>query len=193
MKVINITRNNIELIVDLKKTTEEKDNAFLNALWQYVLHSKSITRKIPKCEMCGIYGDFTFEGFGGIKKVGKGMMYILLNDEEVYAVPDTIFHYFYIHGMIPTERFRDAVVNGFNPRDKQYIDKIQGVYCLGNWRENKKIKCRYCGKPYIGTIAYKKGKKRKDVEIYHEKYGYKIFKKDAYFSMCYNCFGITKH
>ena len=62
------------LVVNTKEN--EKDWEFLNCLWQYVLISKNISRTLPKCLYCGYKGEFCFEGFGAIKKVGNGIMYI---------------------------------------------------------------------------------------------------------------------
>ena len=45
----------------------------------------------------------------GIKRLGNRVMYIPINDSELYIVPEILFHYFYVHKMLPAQKFRDAV------------------------------------------------------------------------------------
>ena len=54
---------------------------------------------LPFCEICHERGKFKFEGLGGIKRLGNRVMYIPINDSELYIVPEILFHYFYVHKM----------------------------------------------------------------------------------------------
>ena len=87
MKNIMIGKDNINFIMDFSKDRTVIDQEFLEALWQYVLYSRNISRIAPECKICssqGNHGDFTFEGFGGIKKVGNGVVYIPISKDELY-------------------------------------------------------------------------------------------------------------
>ena len=44
MRVIEISENNIQLVIQDVQSSEEKDYDFLNTLWEYVLFSKNVTR-----------------------------------------------------------------------------------------------------------------------------------------------------
>ena len=66
MLVTRIDESNIHLIMSTTKKSRKRDSEFLNALWQYVLCSKEITRILPFCKICHERGKFKFEGFGGI-------------------------------------------------------------------------------------------------------------------------------
>ena len=110
MEIVRVFENNMELLV-IDTEEKEKDWIFLNCLWQYVLISKNISRTLPKCSYCGNKGEFTFEGFGAIKKVGNGIMYIPDSEGKLYMIPDIIFHYLFMHNMKPTELFKDSNSN----------------------------------------------------------------------------------
>lgn len=126
MKVINIPDENIEsLMVNSKE--EEKDWLFLNRLWKFVLYSKNISRTLPTCRYCGAKGEFCFEGFGGLKKVGNGVMYIP-DAENLYIIPDIVFHYLFVHDMQPTDMFRNMIFSALEPETEEYIEKIKKVY-----------------------------------------------------------------
>ena len=104
MDIVKVFENNMDLLV-VNTKENEKDWEFLNGLWQYVLISKNISRTLPKCLYCGYKGEFCFEGFGAIKKVGNGIMYIPDSNDKLYMIPDIIFHYLYIHNMEPTKTY----------------------------------------------------------------------------------------
>ena len=74
MRKTIINKHNWSLIFDINEANIQNDIAFLNALWQYVLKSRNISRMVPTCKICHQHGEFTFEGFGGIKKIGDGVM-----------------------------------------------------------------------------------------------------------------------
>lgn len=192
MEVININKNNIDLIVEKQVGDGIRDYKFLNSLWQYVLYSKSVSRRLPVCEMCGIQGDFKFEGYNGIKKVGGGMMYIPIGENKIYAISDMMFHYFFIHNMVPTKEFRRAVIEEIKPPQSEYANLVKELYIAKMEPLNTKMKCKYCGRPYIGTTVYRKGSKKKEVVIYDERRRSKLFNKEKYLKMCYYCFGVTK-
>ncbi len=83
---------------------------------------------LPFCEICHERGKFKFEGFGGIKRLGNRVMYIPMNDNELYVVPEIIFHYFYVHKMLPVQKFRDAVFSGPKPESDRYIEMVKPYY-----------------------------------------------------------------
>ena len=124
MDIVKVFENNMDLLV-VNTKENEKDWEFLNGLWQYVLISKNISRTLPKCLYCGYKGEFCFEGFGAIKKVGNGIMYIPDSNDKLYMIPDIIFHYLYIHNMEPTKLFKDMVYSAPKPQTKEYIDIIK--------------------------------------------------------------------
>ena len=45
---------------------------------------------LPFCEICHERGKFKFEGLGGIKRLGNRVMYIPINDSELYIVPEIL-------------------------------------------------------------------------------------------------------
>lgn len=66
MKNILIGKDNINFIMDFSKDRTVIDQEFLEALWQYALYSRNISRIAPECKICskqGNHGDFTFEGY----------------------------------------------------------------------------------------------------------------------------------
>ena len=69
MLVTRIDESNIHLVMNTTKKSRKRDSEFLNALWQYVLCSKEITRILPFCKICHERGKFKFEGFGDRKSV----------------------------------------------------------------------------------------------------------------------------
>lgn len=192
MKVITIEKDNIDCIMDINKVYENRDNEFINALWQYVLYSNHVSRILPVCEICDRF-EFVFEGFGGIKKVGNGLMYIPVSEEEIYVIKDITFHYFYIHNKVPTQKFRNAVIYGPKPESDQY-SKIVETFYKSNI-EDKVIwehkKCMYCKKPFVGTFAFRKGSKRKNISNYEENCLDKILPR-KYIGICLHCLHYTK-
>ena len=168
MLVTRIDESNIHLVMNTTKKSRKRDSEFLNALWQYVLCSKEITRMLPFCEICHERGKFKFEGLGGIKRLGNRVMYIPINDSELYIVPEILFHYFYVHKMLPAPKFRDAVLSGPKPESDRYIDMVKPYY----YNFDKYIGCRggicsNCGKELEGDLIYSKGR-NKSVAVYWE-------------------------
>lgn len=184
-----IERDNIELILQKSQFCEEKDQEFLNSLWKYALFSKSISRTLPTCLICDKFGEFEFEGLGGIKKVGNGIMYIPITDQKVYAVPDILFHYFFIHNVKPTDIFRDAVIHSYKPNTNQYGDILKEIYYLNKKqsRVKKQIRCSNCGELFEGYIAYKLSRKKEDVQIYKNRIFNNIFNREQYIGVCIKC------
>ena len=194
MQNIMICRDNINLIMDLKKDRNEIDQEFLDALWQYVLYSRNTSRTAPKCRLCSKQGDFKFNVLGGIKNVGNGLMYIPVNKDELYIIPDVVFHYYYIHNIAPIIKFRNAVVGGVKPDSIQYVDMVKSSYVPKEesvvlWRH---IKCDCCGNSFNGCIAFRNEKKTQNVKVYQERKFNKIFYKDNYVGVCYKCLHYTK-
>lgn len=196
MQVTMIGKDNIGLIMHTECRNRRQDVKFLNALWQYVLYSKNVSRIVPFCKTCHEHGKFTFEGLGGIKKVGDGMMYIPINVEELYIIPDIVFHYFYIHKVRPTKRFRDAVINESKPDSAQYIDQIELYYKPKIIYERGDIVCPCCGKIFYGSLGFTKGE-GKDVTVFHKKFIKRLFNRDKsekeeLIRICYNCLHYVK-
>ncbi|MBQ3782565.1 MAG: hypothetical protein II838_03850 [Lachnospiraceae bacterium] len=192
MEIVRVFENNMELLViDTEK--KEKDWIFLNCLWQYVLISKNISRTLPKCSYCGNRGEFTFEGFGAIKKVGNGIMYIPDSEGKLYMIPDIIFHYLYMHNMKPTKLFKDMVYSAPKPQTKEYIDIIEKVYYVQDkLQESEKIKCNYCNKKFKGVVVYKQGKNNSMVKIHRQHSLIQRIIGEKYIGLCANCFHLTK-
>ena len=192
MQIIEINNDNVHLIVQENQINEKINNEFINALWKYVLFSRNVSRTMPSCKICHKLDVFEYEGFGGIKEVGNGVMCIPSEAGDVYIIPDILFHYFYSHNLMPTKMFRDAVINGPKPDTQQYGELIREAYCLYKKRVQswKHINCSCCGEPFEGTMAYVIGRKRKSIHLYHEKFYHGIFRKDV--GVCFNCLHYTK-
>lgn len=194
MRVIEISENNIQLVIQDVQSSEEKDYDFLNTLWEYVLFSKNVTRTLPTCTICNEKGVFKYEGLGGVKKVGNGMMYIPITSKEVYMVPDILFHYFYSHNAIPTLIFKDAILHGYKPNTKQYRDIVKEVYDP-NAKHSilwKNVRCSHCGEMFEGSIAFRISKRRGNVRIFHEKIYHKLLYGEKYVGVCLKCLNYTK-
>ncbi|MFR5193445.1 MAG: hypothetical protein ACLTFZ_12820 [Lachnospiraceae bacterium] len=192
MDIVKVFENNMDLLV-VNTKENEKDWEFLNCLWQYVLISKNISRTLPKCSYCGYKGEFCFEGFGAIKKVGNGIMYIPDSNDKLYMIPDIIFHYLYIHNMEPTKLFKDMVYSAPKPQTKEYIDIIKRVYYVQEiLPESEKIKCNYCNKKFKGAIVYKQGKNNSMIKIHRPHYLLQRIIAEKYVGLCANCFHLTK-
>ena len=197
MKNIMIGKDNINCIMDFSKDRTVIDQEFLEALWQYVLYSRNISRIAPECKICssqGNHGDFTFEGFGGIKKVGNGVVYIPISKDELYIIPDAVYHYFYVHNIVPVLEFRNAVVYGVKPDNMQYIEIVKSIYVPENQLDNswEHIKCDCCGNSFNGCIAYRIGDKKRNVKVYQASKRKKMFHKDKYIGVCFECMHYTK-
>ena len=98
MQAILIKQRNINLIMNVWRVKLIKDTKFLNALWQYVLFGRTSWLRIkPICKigLCNL--DFTFHGLGGMKRIGPGWIYIPVDNDKLYVMPDSVFHYFYVH------------------------------------------------------------------------------------------------
>lgn len=192
MLVTRIDKCNIHLVMNITKKNRKRDSEFLNALWQYVLFSKRISRRLPYCEICHIHGKFTFEGLGGIKKVGDGLMYIPINDNELYIVPDIIFHYFYTHKMLPTQKFKSAVLSGPKPESERYIEIVKPYYYTFDNDMGWRLVCSNCGKELKGNVIYSKGQS-KSVAVYREPLldilfpTIKVAKVNEFTILCYHC------
>ena len=190
MLVTKINKNNIHLVMNTNKKSRKRDKKFLNALWRYVLCSKEVSRMLPYCEICHERGKFTFEGLGGMKKVGDGLMYIPINDNELYIVPDILFHYFFKHKMLPAQKFKDAVLSSPKPESEQYIEMIKPYY----YSFDKYIGCREgictnCGKELKGDLIYIKGH-NKSVAVHWEPFWDVLFPGNngtTFIVLCYNC------
>ena len=186
-----IGKDNIELVIQGFQSSEEKDQEFLNSLWKYVLFSENFTRILPTCVICNKHGEFEFdyEGLGGIKRVGNGIMHIPITEQEVYAVPDVLFHYFFTHNAKPTEMFRNAVLHGYKPNTNQYREIVKKNYYLKEKRSKAKkgIKCPNCGKAFEGFIAYKLSRRNGNVRVYKDRFVNKIFNREQYIGVCINC------
>ncbi len=194
MKIVKIDKNNIQLIVQNIQSIEEKDYKFLNALWEYVLFSKNVSRTLPMCTICSEKGVFKYEGLGGIKKVGNGLMYIPITEKEVYIVPDILFHYFYSHNAIPTLIFKNAVLYGYKTNTDQYREIIRKVYDANDehsilW---KNIRCSNCGNTFKGSIAFRISKSKGNVKMFHEKFYHKILYGEKYVGVCIKCLQYSK-
>lgn len=185
MKQIKIGKGNINLIMDKKEICKEIDMEFLNALWQYVLFSRNESRTAPFCEICYEHGKFMFEGFGGIKKVGNGNMFIPIKDNKLYIIPDIIFHYFYIHNAKPSSEFRESVIYGVKPDSEEYAEKIKPFYKPRTSFEAMHIKCPHCGMPLESEIAYAKGNSG-NVTVYQKK-GRMQYREEEFVDICFNC------
>lgn len=190
MNVINITDENIELLM-VNSKEEEKDWMFLNRLWKFVLYSKNISRTLPTCIYCGSKGEFCFEGFGGSKKVGNGVMYIP-DAENLYIIPDIVYHYLFVHDMQPTDMFRNMIFSAPEPETEEYIEKIKNVYYEQETLLEYDKKCDYCKKKFSGGIVYKQRKNKPKVKICHP-HNLLIGKWDnKYIGLCASCFHFTK-
>ena len=101
-----------------------KDIKFLNALWQYVLFGRdSWLRIMPICRIGFCNLDFTFQGLGGMKRIELGWIYIPVDNDKLYVIPDIVFHYFYVNRIAPSKKFRNAVIYGAKPKSEEYIAK----------------------------------------------------------------------
>lgn len=141
------------------------------------------------CEICGEEGGFDYEGLGGIKRVGNGMMYIPITEKRIYIVPDILFHYFYSHNATPTSIFKKTVLHGYKPNTKQYREIVRKVYdpnCKHSilWES---IKCSYCGNTFKGSIAFRISKYKGNVRLFHEKFYYKILYGEKHVGVCLKC------
>lgn len=194
MQVTKINDGNVQLIIKDILSTNEKDYDFLNALWEYVLFSEDVSRTLPMCQICGVNGAFEYEGLGGIKKVGNGMMYIPITAEELYIVPDIFFHYFYSHNAVPTSIFKNAVLHAPKPQTNQYREIIREVHCSNDEHCNtwKSIRCPCCGEIYRGFIGFRISKKRGNVRIFNEKFYHKILYGEKYVEVCLMCLHYSK-
>lgn len=195
MNVIKIDKDNVNLIMRINQKLKKKDTEFLDALWQYVLFSKSVSRKLPFCIFCHEHGKFTFEGFGGIKKVGGGLMYIPVDNDQLYIIPDIIFHYFYMHRISPTKKFRSAVIHGLKPTSEQYTEKIKTFYKSKTilWSH---IMCPRCGESIEGPSGFVEGRKG-SVAVYRQSFWNSVLQKDRYcqnerIHICHNCLHCVK-
>ena len=189
MLVTRIDESNIHLIMSTTKKSRKRDSEFLNALWQYVLCSKEITRILPFCKICHERGKFKFEGFGGIKRLGNRVMYIPMNDNELYVVPEIVFHYFYVHKMLPVQKFKEAVLSGPKPESDQYVEMIKPYYYtfdkyIACWEG----RCSNCGKELKGDLIYLKGRNKR-VSVYREPLLDVLFPGDGgtFIVLCYHC------
>lgn len=173
--------------------TEEKDWAFLNCLWQYVMISKNISRTLPECSYCGVKGEFCFEGSGAIKKVGNGIMYIPGPDGKLYMIPDITFHYLYMHPVGPTKFFKDMVYSAPGSQTEEYIEIIKTVYyAQDRLQKFEKVKCKCCNKRFKGKIVYRQGNKNSMVKMYHRNCLFERIIKGRYAGLCANCFHLTE-
>ncbi len=189
MEEKKIGKDNIELVIQGSRSCDEKDQEFLNSLWKYVLFSKNVSRILPTCVVCKKHGEFEYEGLGGIKKVGNGIMYIPITEQEVYTVPDILFHYFFIHNLKPTESFRYAVLHGHKPNTCQYREILKEIICLSEKRSKaiNSIKCSNCGEIFEGFIAYKVSRRKGDVRVYKDRFVNKMLNKEKYIGVCIKC------
>lgn len=191
MQVTNICKDNVYLIMYADKKVKKRDIEFLDSLWEYVLFSKNVSRILPFCKICHEHGKFIFEGKGGIKKVGDGLMYIPIDNEQLYVIPDIMFHYFYVHKLMPTKIFRDAVMYEAKPKSEQYIRKVKPYYEpeITHMKGNKVCSC--CGKVFDGTLGFRKGNEG-SVTVFRQNFFDKVFMKDRkeekdLYMICYNC------
>ncbi len=185
MRKTIINKHNWSLIFDINEANIQNDIAFLNALWQYVLKSRNISRMVPTCKICHQHGEFTFEGFGGIKKIGDGVMFIPIGNKEMYITSDIVFHYFYIHGLAPTQKFREAVLFGAKPQSEEYAKMVKRYYKNRIPIVDKSLKCPYCGKKFKGDIGFAKGNEG-DVVIHHNTLNY-LRSEPEWMMICYKC------
>ena len=115
MQAILIKQRNINLIMNVWRVKLIKDTKFLNALWQYVLFGRDSWLRIkPICKI----------GFCGRKRIGTGWIYIPVDNDKLYVMPDSVFHYFYVHRIAPSKKFRNAVIYGAKPESEEYIAKV---------------------------------------------------------------------
>lgn len=194
MEVIKINEDNVQMILQPYESSQERDYGFLNALWKYVLFAKNISRILPNCIICNKQEEFVYEGFGGIKKVGNGIMYIPGYKDNIYLAPDILFHYFYSHNIIPTPMFKDIVIHASKPDTNEYKEIVREVYCSTNRCGNvwKSIRCSWCGEIFEGIIAFRIGRNINKVRIYHEKISDKIFRREKYVGICLKCLHYTE-
>lgn len=189
MLVTRIDKSNIHLVMNTTQKSRKRDSEFLNALWQYVLCSKEVSRMLPYCEICHIRGKFKFEGLGGIKRIGNRVMYIPVSDNELYVVPEILFHYFYVHKMLPVQKFKDAVLSGPKPESDQYVEMIKPYYyTFDRYIGGRKGICSNCGKELKGDLIYSKGR-NKSVAVYREPLVDVLFPGDGgpFTVLCYYC------
>ena len=150
----------------------------------------------PFCVFCHEHGKLIFEGLGGIKEVGYGLMYIPVNNDELYIIPDIIFHYFYIHKMSPTKNFRSAVIYGPKPQSRQYTEKVKPFYKSETilWSH---IICPRCGESIEGPAGFIEGRKG-SVSVYRQSFSDMMgVQKGRYYenerlNICYNCLHCCK-
>ena len=103
MQAILIKQRNINLIMNVWRVKLIKDTKLLNALWQYVLFGRTSWLRIkPICKIGFCNLDFTFHGLGGMKRIGPGGIYIPVDNDKLYVMPDSVFHYFYVHRIAST-------------------------------------------------------------------------------------------
>ena len=201
MHVTKICRDNADLIMNaslimnVSQKLKKRDTEFLDALWQYVLFSKSVSRERPFCVFCHEHGKLIFEGLGGIKEVGYGLMYIPVNNDELYIIPDIIFHYFYIHKMSPTKNFRSAVIYGPKPQSRQYTEKVKPFYRSETILWPHMI-CPRCGESIGGPAGFIEGRKG-SVLVYRQSFLNRMLQKGRYyenerFKICHNCLHCCK-
>lgn len=193
MDIVRVFENDMKLLI-CNTEEKEKDWTFLNCLWQYVVISKNICRTLPECLYCGYEGEFCFEGFGAIKKVGNGIIYIPALDGNVYVIPDMVFHYLYMHTVKPTKFFEEMVYSAPKPYTEEYINIIKKVYYERDDRlqEFEKINCKFCNRKFTGKIVYQQGKKNSIIKIYHHNYFFERLKGEKYVGLCANCFHLTR-
>ena len=197
MQAILIKQRNINLIMNVWRVKLIKDTKFLNALWQYVLFGRDSWLRIkPICKIGFCDNDFTFQGLGGRKRIGTGWIYIPVDNDKLYVMPDSVFHYFYVHRIAPSKKFRNAVIYGAKPESEEYIAKVKPFYRLEDVMgyENNAI-CKYCGKPLLGDWAFMKGHQG-NVKIYRDSFWKELIKPDdtppGWVFLCYNCLHYTK-
>ncbi len=74
--------------------------------------------------------DFTFQGLGGRKMIGQGWIFTVDND-KLYVMPNSVFHYFYVHRIAPSKKFHLCGWNhDYAPNLADFIIKVNFMYCF---------------------------------------------------------------
>lgn len=96
---------------------------FLDNLWQFCKISVAQTRGIHSCSFC--LEDRFFAERGNKKLVlGSAEMRVFSNNGRIFAAPNLIYHYIEFHRYSPPDEFVEAVLNGPQPSEGIYYDRL---------------------------------------------------------------------
>ena len=85
--------------------------------------------------------DFAFQGLGGRKMIGQGWIFTVDND-KLYVMPNSVFHYFYVHRLAPSKKFH---LSGWN---HDYAPNLADFIIKVNFILNSRLKIIHCSQSF---------------------------------------------